>query len=107
MQASCHLSMTHAGGLSVEPCPRLLFSGEGIISPTGVSDDVFAKQLVSVDDRVKVQNRVQNLQIALRTPHDLMLFSAKAEDLIKQIIYNGVLPYLAIGLDLSLVAHDN
>jgi hypothetical protein len=68
---------------------------------------VFAKKLMSVDDRVKVQNRVQNLQMALRTPHDLMVFSAKAEDPMKQMIYIGVLPYLALGLGLSFVAHDN
>ncbi|HVI13838.1 MAG TPA: hypothetical protein VM822_13285 [Pseudolabrys sp.] len=54
-----------------------------------------------------MQNRVQNLQMALRTPHDLMVFSAKAEDPMKQMIYIGVLPYLALGLGLSFVAHDN
>jgi len=45
--------------------------------------------------------------MALRTPHDLMVFSAKAEDPMKQTIYIGVLPYLALGLGLSFVAHDN
>jgi len=51
---------------------------------------VFAKKLMSVADRVKAQNRLENLQTALLTPHDLMLFSAKSEDPMKQMIYIGV-----------------
>jgi hypothetical protein len=51
---------------------------------------IFAKKLMSVDDRVKVQNRVENLRMVLSAPHDLMLLSAKSEDPVKQMIYIGV-----------------
>ena len=39
---------------------------------------VFAKQVMSVDDWAKVQDRIGDLQMALRAPHDLMMFSAEA-----------------------------
>ena len=51
---------------------------------------VFAKKLMSVGDWGKVQDRVGNLQMALGAPHDLMMFSAKSEDPMKQMIYIGV-----------------
>lgn len=51
---------------------------------------VFAKQVMSVDDWAKVQDRIEDLQMALRAPHDLMMFSAEADDPLKETIYIGV-----------------
>ena len=51
---------------------------------------VFAKKLMSVDDWAKVQDRIEDLQMALRAPHDLMMFSAEADDPVKETIYIGV-----------------
>ena len=51
---------------------------------------VFAKKLMSVDDWAKVQDRIEDLPMALRAPHDLMMFSAEADDPLKETIYIGV-----------------
>ena len=51
---------------------------------------VFAKQVMSVDDWAKMQDRIGDLQMALRAPHDLMMFSAEADDPLKETIYIGV-----------------